>query len=140
MKERVSGAAGFVDAVRRVAAGGCAVDPEVVSLMLASRRRDDPLHRLTGREREVLALMAVARAAICAASTRAVPQAPARPRAVPTATNTRPSPITRRSTSRRPAPRAIRMPISRARRVTDQAVTPARPTEARIKPNRPMEP
>jgi DNA-binding NarL/FixJ family response regulator len=58
LKERVGGAADFVDAVRRVAAGGCAVDREVVSLMLAIGRRDDPLHRLTAREREVLALMA----------------------------------------------------------------------------------
>ncbi|MEJ3748795.1 response regulator transcription factor [Actinomycetes bacterium KLBMP 9797] len=61
LKERVGGAADFVDAVRRVAAGGCAVDPEVVSLMLATRRGDDPLHRLTAREREVLALMAEGR-------------------------------------------------------------------------------
>jgi DNA-binding NarL/FixJ family response regulator len=62
LKERVASAAGFVDAVRRVAAGGCAVDPEVVSLMMASRRGDnDPLRRLTGREREVLALMAEGR-------------------------------------------------------------------------------
>jgi DNA-binding NarL/FixJ family response regulator len=61
LKERVSGIVGFVDAVHRVAAGGCAVDPEVVALMLANRRRDDPLHRLTDREREVLALMAEGR-------------------------------------------------------------------------------
>ncbi|GAA4463985.1 response regulator transcription factor [Phytohabitans houttuyneae] len=61
LKERVGGAADFVDAVRRVAAGGCAVDPEVVSLMLAGRRSDDPLQRLTAREREVLALMAEGR-------------------------------------------------------------------------------
>jgi DNA-binding NarL/FixJ family response regulator len=61
LKERVGGVADFVDAVRRVAAGGCAVDPAVVSLMLATRRRDDPLRRLTAREREVLALMAEGR-------------------------------------------------------------------------------
>jgi len=61
LKERVSGVAGFVDAVRRVAAGGCVVDPEVISLMLAATRRDDPLRRLTPREREVLALMAEGR-------------------------------------------------------------------------------
>jgi DNA-binding NarL/FixJ family response regulator len=60
LKERVGGGADFVDAVRRVASGGCAVDPEVVSLMLTSRR-DDPLQRLTAREREVLALMAEGR-------------------------------------------------------------------------------
>ena len=58
LKERVGGASDFVDAVRRVASGGYAVDPEVVSLMLARRRRDDALGRLTAREREVLALMA----------------------------------------------------------------------------------
>jgi DNA-binding NarL/FixJ family response regulator len=58
LKERVGGAADFVEAVRRVACGGCAVDPEVVASMLAGRRREDPLHRLTAREREVLALMA----------------------------------------------------------------------------------
>jgi DNA-binding NarL/FixJ family response regulator len=61
LKERAGGPDAFVDAVRRVASGGCVVDPEVVSLMLASRRRDDPLHRLTAREREVLALMAEGR-------------------------------------------------------------------------------
>ena len=46
----------FVDAVRRVAAGGTVIDPEVVRQLL--RRRRDPLERLTPREREVLALMA----------------------------------------------------------------------------------
>ncbi|MBF9130308.1 response regulator transcription factor [Plantactinospora sp. S1510] len=61
LKERVGGVPDFVDAVRRVASGGCAVDPEVVSLMLSSRRRDDPLQRLSAREREVLALMAEGR-------------------------------------------------------------------------------
>jgi len=60
LKERVAGAGDFIDAVQRVAGGGCAVDPEVVSVMLASRR-DDPLQRLTAREREVLALMAQGR-------------------------------------------------------------------------------
>lgn len=61
LKERVSRVAGFVDAVRRIAVGGCAVDPEVVSLMLAHRHRDDPLRRLTEREHEVLVLMAQGR-------------------------------------------------------------------------------
>jgi DNA-binding NarL/FixJ family response regulator len=46
----------FVDAVRRVAAGGTVIDPEVVRQLL--RRRRDPIERLTAREREVLALMA----------------------------------------------------------------------------------
>jgi DNA-binding NarL/FixJ family response regulator len=58
LKERVSGVAEFAGALRRVAAGGYAVDPEVVASMLANVRRDDPLHRLSEREREVLAFMA----------------------------------------------------------------------------------
>jgi DNA-binding NarL/FixJ family response regulator len=44
--------------VRTVAAGGTALDPEVVARMLGRRRREDPLDALTAREREVLALMA----------------------------------------------------------------------------------
>jgi DNA-binding NarL/FixJ family response regulator len=58
LKDRVLGAAEFVDAVRRVADGGTAMDPEVVAKLLGGRRRDDPLATLTPREREVLALMA----------------------------------------------------------------------------------
>jgi DNA-binding NarL/FixJ family response regulator len=56
LKERVAGVAGFVAAVRRVAAGGCALDPDVVALMMGNRRRD--LDALSKRQREVLALMA----------------------------------------------------------------------------------
>jgi DNA-binding NarL/FixJ family response regulator len=52
---------GFIDAVRRVADGGSALDPEVVATLLGRRRRDDPLAELTGREREVLASMAEGR-------------------------------------------------------------------------------
>ncbi len=48
----------FVDAVRRVAAGGSALDPEVIALMLDRRATADPLHALTPRERQVLASMA----------------------------------------------------------------------------------
>ncbi|MFC4068142.1 response regulator [Actinoplanes subglobosus] len=59
LKDRVANVAQFVDAVRRVAAGGTAMDPEVVSQLLA--RRSSPLSALTGREREVLALMAEGR-------------------------------------------------------------------------------
>ena len=58
LKDRISDVDEFVAAVRRVAAGGSAIDPEIVSTMLRRQRRDDPLQRLTPREREVLALMA----------------------------------------------------------------------------------
>src|ERR687883_766591 len=58
LKDRVADVERFVEAVRRVGEGGSALDPEVVSHMLGRRRRDDPLHELTPREREVLALMA----------------------------------------------------------------------------------
>jgi DNA-binding NarL/FixJ family response regulator len=51
----------FLDALRRVAAGGSALDPEVVGRLLTPHRRHDPLHTLTGREREVLGLMAEGR-------------------------------------------------------------------------------
>jgi len=66
LKDRVGDVDGFVDAVRRVAAGGSALDPEVVSRMVG-RRRDDPLDELTPREREVLELMAqgLSNKAIC---------------------------------------------------------------------------
>jgi DNA-binding NarL/FixJ family response regulator len=61
LKDRVSNVGQFVDAVRRVAAGGTVMDPEVVAQLLARRRRDDPLADLTPREREVLASMAEGR-------------------------------------------------------------------------------
>jgi DNA-binding NarL/FixJ family response regulator len=61
LKDRVSDVAAFVDAVRRVAAGGTVLDPEVVSALLARPRADSPLERLTPREQEVLALMAEGR-------------------------------------------------------------------------------
>ena len=51
----------LADAVRRVAGGGSALDPEVVALLLGRRRREDPLEGLTAREREVLGLMAEGR-------------------------------------------------------------------------------
>ncbi|MBA2953360.1 response regulator [Nocardioides sp. MAH-18] len=60
LKDRVSDVAEFVDGVRRVAAGGTVLDPEVVATVM-SRRRDEPLDRLTAREREVLGLMAEGR-------------------------------------------------------------------------------
>jgi DNA-binding NarL/FixJ family response regulator len=58
LKDRVADVDRFIDAVHRVAAGGSALDPEVVSTMLGRKRREDPLEDLTPREREVLALMA----------------------------------------------------------------------------------
>ena len=58
LKDRVSDIVGFTDAVRRVAAGGSALDPKVVQRMVGREREDDPLSELTTREREVLSLMA----------------------------------------------------------------------------------
>jgi DNA-binding NarL/FixJ family response regulator len=60
LKDRIADVGDFVDALRRVASGGTALDPEVVSQLLVRRHRD-PLERLTAREREVLALMAEGR-------------------------------------------------------------------------------
>jgi DNA-binding NarL/FixJ family response regulator len=61
LKDRVMHVAEFVEAVRRVAGGGTALDPEVVSQLFARRRDQDPLEQLTPREREVLGLMAEGR-------------------------------------------------------------------------------
>jgi DNA-binding NarL/FixJ family response regulator len=58
LKDRVSDVDEFAAAVRRVADGGSALDPSVVSQLVGRRRRDDPLAALTPREREVLELMA----------------------------------------------------------------------------------
>jgi DNA-binding NarL/FixJ family response regulator/class 3 adenylate cyclase len=58
LKDRVSDVDEFAAAVRRVAEGGSALDPAVVSQLVGRRRRDDPLEELTPREREVLELMA----------------------------------------------------------------------------------
>ena len=58
LKERVGDVDAFIDAVNRVAAGGTALDPEVVGRMLGRRREDSPLDRLSPRERDVLAGMA----------------------------------------------------------------------------------
>jgi DNA-binding NarL/FixJ family response regulator len=61
LKDRVLDVDDFLDALRRVAAGGSALDPEVVGRLIGSHRGDDPLASLTGREREVLAAMAEGR-------------------------------------------------------------------------------
>jgi DNA-binding NarL/FixJ family response regulator len=60
LKDRIMDVADFVDAVRRVAEGGTALDPEVVA-QLFSRRKEGPLEQLTPRELEVLSLMAEGR-------------------------------------------------------------------------------
>jgi DNA-binding NarL/FixJ family response regulator len=61
LKDRVLDVDDFLDALRRVAAGGSALDPEVVSRLIGSHRTGDPLATLTAREREVLAAMAEGR-------------------------------------------------------------------------------
>jgi DNA-binding NarL/FixJ family response regulator len=61
LKDRVSDVGDFIDGLRRVATGGTVLDPEVVAQLFARRRRHDPLRALTGREREVLGLMAEGR-------------------------------------------------------------------------------
>jgi DNA-binding NarL/FixJ family response regulator len=58
LKDRISDVTEFIDAVRRVASGGSALDPTIVSTLLKRRRDDDLLSQLTPRERQVLALMA----------------------------------------------------------------------------------
>jgi DNA-binding NarL/FixJ family response regulator len=61
LKDRVSNIGQFLDAVRRVGAGGTAMDPEVISQLLARHEGNEPLRQLTPREREVLGLMAEGR-------------------------------------------------------------------------------
>jgi DNA-binding NarL/FixJ family response regulator len=61
LKDRVAEVRDFAEAVRRVAEGGTALDPEAVSQLLGQRDDDGPLTELTPREREVLALMAEGR-------------------------------------------------------------------------------
>lgn len=61
LKDRVADLGSLVDALDRVAAGGSALDPDVVAQLLVARRAADPLAALTAREREVLGLMAEGR-------------------------------------------------------------------------------
>ncbi len=61
LKDRVLDTGQFIDAVQRVAGGGTAMDPDVIARLLNRHAADQPLSRLTGREREVLAFMAEGR-------------------------------------------------------------------------------
>lgn len=61
LKERVGDVDAFIDSVRRVAAGGTALDPDVVRMMLGRSRRQGPIHDLTPRELDVLSAMAEGR-------------------------------------------------------------------------------
>jgi DNA-binding NarL/FixJ family response regulator/class 3 adenylate cyclase len=61
LKDRVADVSEFVDAVRRVSRGGSVLDPEVVAALLGRARTLAPIEQLTGREREILALMAEGR-------------------------------------------------------------------------------
>jgi DNA-binding NarL/FixJ family response regulator len=72
LKDRVADVESFTDAVRRVAEGGSALDPEVVSMLLGRRRREDPLAELSPREREVMGLMAEGRSNSAMAATLGV--------------------------------------------------------------------
>jgi DNA-binding NarL/FixJ family response regulator len=72
LKERVVDLDDFMDALARVAAGGTALDPEVVAQLVGSSRNRDRLDQLTPREREVLGLMAQGRANSAIAATLTV--------------------------------------------------------------------
>ena len=72
LKDRVSDVDEFLEALSRVAAGGTALDPEVVTQLLAASRRTDKLGSVTAREREVLALMAEGRSNSAIAATLVV--------------------------------------------------------------------
>ncbi|WP_069621885.1 LuxR C-terminal-related transcriptional regulator [Streptomyces niveus] len=61
LKDRVFDADQFIDAVRRVAGGGTAMDPQVIQQLLSRRTQDKPIGQLTPREREVMELMAQGR-------------------------------------------------------------------------------
>jgi DNA-binding NarL/FixJ family response regulator len=67
LKDRVFNDDQFVDAIRTVAGGGTVMDPEVVTKLLGRRSRDEPVSRLSAREREVLELMAEGRSNVAIA-------------------------------------------------------------------------
>ncbi len=75
LKERVGDVSGFIDAVERVASGGSALDPAIVSRMLGRRREHGPLDDLTPRERQVLAAMAEGKSNLGIAETLVVSEA-----------------------------------------------------------------
>jgi DNA-binding NarL/FixJ family response regulator len=75
LKERVGDVAAFIDAIERVAAGGSALDPQIVGRMLGRRRGDGPLDELTPRERDVLAAMAEGKSNLGIAETLVVSEA-----------------------------------------------------------------
>ena len=72
LKDRIADLDLFADAVRRVAAGGSALDPEIVAMMVGRRRKHDPLEVLTARERQVLTLMAEGKSNLGTATTLGV--------------------------------------------------------------------
>jgi DNA-binding NarL/FixJ family response regulator len=67
LKDRIANVREFVDGVRRVVSGGTVIDPEVIAAIMA--KREEPVDRLTPREREVLALMAEGRSNLAIAGT-----------------------------------------------------------------------
>lgn len=69
LKDRVADVSDFVEALNRIASGGTALDPEVVTQLLGASRRTDSLSNLSGREREVLSLMAEGRTNAAIAAT-----------------------------------------------------------------------
>ena len=61
LRQRITDVDAFIDALHHVSRGGCALDPEVVPALVAAKRRDQPLARLSKRAHDVLALMAEGR-------------------------------------------------------------------------------
>jgi DNA-binding NarL/FixJ family response regulator len=74
LKDRVADVGEFVAALERLAAGGTALDPEVIRQLLSASQHPDALSRLTGRERDVLALMAEGRSNSAIAASLVVTQ------------------------------------------------------------------